>query len=130
MLDRTIKEVKIYEEKGFQFLSIRYLIEDDTSVKEFHLPKVRLPIEYADLNHEYNQLGSNTRYDTVNLVLPGKELEVQTGDATFHVDGRIEKYKEVKYACKVIEEKTKDMTIEEIEKKLGHKIKIVNKKEN
>lgn len=30
----TVKEVKIYEEKGLQFLSIRYLVEDDTSVKE------------------------------------------------------------------------------------------------
>lgn len=125
MFERTVKEVKIYEEKGLQFLSIRYLIEDGTSIKEFHLPKVRLPIEYADLNHEYNEAGINGRYDTVNLVLPMQELEVQTGDATFNVDGHIEKYKEVKYACKVIEEKTKEMTIEEIEKKLGHKIKIV-----
>lgn len=125
MVGRTVKEVKVYEEKGLQFLSIRYLVEDDTSVKEFHFPKVRFPIEYADLNHDYGLLSSTTRYDAVNLLLPTEELEVQTGNATFNVDGRIETYKEVKYACKVVSEKTKEMTIEEIEKKLGHKIKIV-----
>lgn len=76
MVERTVKEVKVYEEKGLQFLSIRYLVEDDTSIKEFHFPKVRFPIEYADLNidHDYGLLGSTTRYDAVNLVLPTEEL--------------------------------------------------------
>lgn len=125
MVNRTVKEVKIYEEKGLQFLSIRYLVEDDTSVKEFHYPKVRFPIEYAELEDYTPSICGRAQYNTVNLVLPMKELEVQIGDATFNVDGRIEKYKEVKCVCKVISEKTKEMTIEEIEKKLGHKIKIV-----
>ena len=31
------------------------------------------------------------------------------------------------YHEKIIEEKTKEMTLEEIEKKLGHKVKIVSK---
>lgn len=124
-----VKNAKLFlSEGGHYFLDVRYETEDAEKVMEYHFPKVRLPIEYAEIEQS---LFSNSECPAdIKLVLPWADLPCYKGTATFirdKKDGGREgiTVPETYFASCVIEEKTKEMTIAEIEKKLGHKVKIV-----
>lgn len=122
-----VKNAKLFlGEGGHYFLDVRYETEDAEKVMEYHFPKVGLPIEYAECS---TNLIDGDYYDC-RLVLPSDDLPCYKGTATFirdKKDGGRESINvpETYFASCVIEEKTKEMTIAEIEKKLGHKVKIV-----
>lgn len=127
-----VKNARLFlSEGGHYFLDVRYETEDAEKVMEYHFPKVRLPIEYAETEQS---LFSNSECPAdIKLVLPFDDLPCYKGTATFvreAKDGRGREsitVPETYFASCVIEEKTKEMTIAEIEKKLGHKVKIVDK---
>ena len=109
----SIKDVTLKKDPLGYCLDITYRIETDTSVDEFHMPRVQLPISTSGFGVRLEEdwgMGSDYVADLgfgkLNL-LPDK-------------DGHI-------YYAKNVKEKTKEMTLAEIEKKLGHKVKIVNK---
>lgn len=126
-----VKNAKLFlSEGGHYFLDVRYETEDSEKVMEYHFPKVRLPIEYAEIEQSLSVINS-AEPSEIKLVLPWADLPCYKGKATFvreAKDGRGREsinVPEVYFASCVIEEKTKEMTIAEIEKKLGHKVKIV-----
>ena len=125
MTRRTVKEAHLYEENDSYYLDVRYEIEDQQCIKEIHIPKVRIPLEAADLEHTWQSVYGGTAEST-DFVLPYKNLSCYQGVAKF--EGLNDLYN-VAYGIRVIKEKKTDMTIEEIEAKLGYKIRIVNKKE-
>lgn len=120
MRKQTVKSARLFVEDGLYFLDVLYEIEDDHYVTECHVPKVRLPIEGGYINNTtivtHHALLS---HEGANLVLPYRELtacEVETPEAPEN------KYF---YTVKILKEKRKKMTKEEIEKALGYKIDIV-----
>lgn len=92
------------------YLSPKYRLETDRSVREIYIPKARLPINYGRLVIGFNHKANNPSCD------------FGLGELLLYADDAGHTFYET-----VIEEKTKEMTLEEIEKKLGHKVKIVSK---
>lgn len=116
MEKRTIKSAKLYTEDGKYYLGIVYNIETDHTIEELWIPKVRLPIENARIESELVS-SFNNRCFTLDygdlLHLPLEDRESDQGSFTF---------KET-----LVKELPEDLTIEEIEKRLGYKVRIVNK---
>lgn len=100
---------------GCYYLGAKYLIEDDNAVRELHIPRMFLNIS----------LDSVIVKDEFN---PGKNPEADIGFGYLPIvceDPRNMVY----YSISTIKEKPHEMTLEEIEKKLGYKVKIVSKQE-
>lgn len=94
------------------YLDVTYTVETPEEIKEINIPKVMLGLN----NHSFT---ITRRRDYVyglyhmfaDIGLGNKDLLDQKGDY---------------FTEKLIETKTKEMTLDEIEKKLGHKVKIIN----
>lgn len=117
MEKRTIKSAKLYKEDDKYYLDLTYRIEKDRKIEEMWIPKVRLPIEKGTCGSF--RLGMQTAFvlDCSNSVhLPLEE--------------RKDEYGEFAFRTMVVEELPEELTIEEIEKRLGHKIRIVNNKKD
>lgn len=125
MTRQTVKEARLYEENDNYYLDVRYEIEYKDCIKEIHVPKVRIPLEFANIENTWESVYGGVA-ETTTLVLPSKDLVCHKGIAKF--EGLNDLYN-VACGIRTIKEKKTDMTIEEIEAKLGYKIRIVNKKE-
>lgn len=101
-----LKSFTTYEEDGLYFAHIVYQYEDNKGLWELTVPKVRIPVE--------------PYYFELELDPDGGTLNFGLGECRMYpVDTNA-------YARKVlIEEKIHDMTVEEIEEKLGYRVRIV-----
>lgn len=110
----AIKDAKLRKDMYGYSLDMTYTVETPEEISELHIPRVMLPISDSDVvvktAHEY--YGSFLYIADIGFG-PCPVLE----DSDGHY-----------YTVKTIKEKTKEMTLEEIEKKLGHKVKIVSDK--
>lgn len=114
-----LKNIELFEENGQYYLKLKYILEDEHSVRELEIPKVRIPVNkftYPNISHsrccghEIHYLYIDEDWNQCLDILPGETSEAN----------------HVFYTEKIIEEKRKEMTVAEIEKKLGYKIKIVS----
>jgi hypothetical protein len=110
-----LKDVKLIKNKYGYCLDLTYRVEDDKEIREFNIPSLRLPIDENRfvIRNEHSEYYNNYFADI------GFGLR-----RMFGTDGCD---RNPCYTIKTIETKTKEMTLDEIEKKLGHKVKIVNK---
>jgi hypothetical protein len=108
----TIKNVKLRKDMYGYSLDMTYTVETPEEISELHIPRVMLPISNKDIviNCEFDYYGGSLYTADVGF----GECRVLESDGEY-------------FTLKTIETKTKEMTLEEIEKKLGHKVKIVNK---
>lgn len=132
MFDQKVKYAYLYRDEGSYYLNIRYEVEDDKEIREYHIPKVRIPLEMSSLivdNYGAYEESANKCSD-VYLKLPSERLLCFMGEATFP-HALTDPIPDVLYAKRVIKDKTApvEMTMDEIENKLGHKVKIINKGE-
>lgn len=104
----TLKKVDVVKDGHKYYLDFVYEAENDYSIREIQLKKVRLPI------------------DTFNAPSLRADLHIHGNAEYFLKFGSIDLPVEGGVIEKVIKEKTHEMTLEEIEKKLGYKIKIVS----
>lgn len=124
-----LKNYELFEEYGSLYLALVYSYEAEDGEHELYLPKVylgvhkdRLPtidVEHSIFNNNpavFANFGVH-RFDLVKsgLIVPDKFGDTHLVEAP--------------YANCLVKEKKVEMTLEEIEKKLGHKIKIVSDKE-
>lgn len=101
-----LKSFTTYEEDGLYFAHIVYQYEDNRGLWEMTFPKVRIPVEPSNFELE---LGPD-----------GRTLDFGLGKCCMYPVGM------GVYARKVlIEEKIHEMTVEEIEEKLGYRVRIV-----
>ena len=99
------------------YLSAKFRVEDAHSIRRLDIPKIRLNIRPNNVSLIAE--GNNCRRRSeayINLGFGNLPLEC------YEVDGV-----NVMYTEKILEEKYTEMTMDEIEKKLGYKVKIVNK---
>lgn len=110
----TLKDLKLYTEDGKYYLDAIFYNEDRGGVYRVHIPKIRLPVKLQpDIWQSYEDCWGEY---CVTIDLGFGELSV-------------EPYKDNKfYTIECIETKEREMTLAEIEKELGYKIKL--KKEN
>jgi hypothetical protein len=123
MKNSKITKAELIEDCGSYYLSLEYLLEDDNRIEKLTIPRVMLPVDGSF----YPGFESSLDYDFWD---PRKiELKASYSGVSLRVlkdsDGNY-------YTYETIKEKEHEMTIEEIEKKLGYKVKIVSgdKKKN
>lgn len=99
------------------YLTAKFKVEDEHSIREAKFPKIRLNINESRLSVKTETSDYDLRdYAWADIGFGMLPLDYEI------VDGL-----KVAYTEKILEEKYTEMTLDEIEKKLGHKIKIVNK---
>ena len=110
-----LMELHLYGHSGQYYLSAKYRVENEKSVREIDIPKISLGVmpDYLSIKQEGDG--------------PYKDIRANLGFGWLPLEpsGRMNAY----FTETVLEEKTHEMTLEEIEKKLGYKVKIVSKVE-
>lgn len=92
------------------YLSATYIRETDAKIERITIPKINLPVAYFT---------EPVMTFTEDCLGPTVFIDMGFGDLA------IQQTNDVFYTLDTIKEKTVDMTVAEIEKKLGHKIRIV-----
>lgn len=126
MKKHEYKSVELYEEKGQYYLKLVFTTEDDREIAEVTVPRVKLPLSTdvfpsINIRHDYDICGYPLPPDATIKCGRGSDLRLEKGKVDDVVDG-------VYYVAKILEEKTRELTLAEIEKKLGYKVKIVSDK--
>ena len=119
---QELKKAELWrdEDTGQYFFRLEYLCEDDAEVYRLIFPKVEtgIPLMQLHLASDYSML-SDRHMTKIAFNL-------------FDVEGHIA-YPDKNgnwFYREIVSVKTHEMTMEEIEKKLGYKIKIISKKED
>lgn len=119
-----LKNLELNQDKKTKkyYLSAIFRIEDAFAVKELTVPRIALDINGClEIGENYND----------GLYPYVKNMYIDMGFGNIRLEqGKINGFANpYYYALKTIEEKTQEMTLSEIEKKLGYKIKLVDEKE-
>lgn len=125
-MNSTLKSVHAYQDNtGNWFMRLRYEVENPDGVHEIIIPKLSFPIgllRYPSIDVDWDPYSG----DAVCLVhLQNESLFVNNGDCRSH--GK--KYRDVPFVDSLIkpaQSEVKEMTLEEIEKELGHPVKIIS----
>lgn len=105
------------DERGY-YMAAKFKVEDKHTIKELDVPKIRLRIKPDRVYLRAETCPYTYRTDVwIDLGFGCLPLEYVDHDGL-----------NVMYTEKVLQEKYTEMTMDEIEKKLGYKVKIVNKK--
>lgn len=114
--DIKIDKISAYEDDFYGWcISVSAIQEDDEEVREIYFPRIQLPINRARIKTRFSYPCPGVSRCYVDLGFG--ELPVPGNNITA-------------YTKKVIETKTKKMTLKEIEKKLGYKIELISEEEN
>lgn len=106
--DMKLTKAKLYEDEVGYSLALTYRVESLDQVSEVHIPRVALKLKNGPITIE-------------------QDCGMAYIDVGFGMTPVLKGFTGTYFTTKVIETKTKEMTLEEIEKKLGHKVKIVNR---
>ena len=104
-----LKDLNLYKKDGKYYLSATYLVETPNAIEELYFPKLELPVTQNGVMVEH----------------PGNEATVYLGFGGLKAE---KDENGVRYGRITIKEKIHEMTLEEIEKKLGYKVKVVSEK--
>lgn len=112
-----VKDLQLYKENNKYYLSALLDEEDKRGYYEVSIPKIILPISFdCFVNNETDTyFGVPHRTVTIDLGFGGLYVEPFDDDNNY-------------YTMKVLNEKVHEMTLDEIEKELGYKVKL--KEEN
>lgn len=127
MTTHKVKNVELIKEDGNYYLDITYELENDSRVEELHIPRAKIPFcgdAFPEIKSE-DKFGDPFEYLGRHISVPVIEkVTLNTGSCN---DLALKRDKDgYRYTIKTIKEKTQEMTLAEIEKKLGHKIKIIS----
>ena len=127
MVKTEITNIRAYKEYGTWYLDITATKEDDKEIVELHIPKASFVSDSRlDFGREVSPFyGEDTRPYVDIGTGSSLRLHLYRG-ASMYLDDSLDKI--IYYEQKVIETKTHEMTLKEIEKKLGYKVKIVSEK--
>lgn len=132
-----LKSVRLYEDKPDPFCPFKYFIEliyeveNQYGVYEMIVPKMNPCIPLDCLPYITEEFSVDGRYrpgtieldNLVTMPILGKNVSVKG------LDGETVTANDATVVYRTVREKAVEMTIEELEKKLGHKIKLVSGKE-
>lgn len=120
LVDATAYQV----ENGTWYMELQYEYEDESGVHRRYYPKVEFPFFCGKLPPEEF---SSDRFGRSELTISlfTKEVAVFRGNFSNPMNGKI--MSDVCVIDNLIKPAFHEMTIEEIEKELGYKVKIINK---
>lgn len=120
-----LTDVKIYKDEEGYYLRLEYEKEDDLKISKMVIPKARLPLydkpDFVDVSYCLSRATKAEIGDGIILKLDKAAPPAKIGKAVLCVPCWEQLIRGKK--------PTKEMTIEEIEKALGHKVKIVGDKD-
>ena len=106
-----VKEVRLFYEDGMYYLAIKLTYENEHGVYEIEIPRLTLFEVIDPLRVDNNGLGKF--FGAIGNIK----------NAYMEQD-----YRGVAFYEKLIEEKVHEMTLSEIESKLGYKVKVISEK--
>ena len=119
-----LKDIRAYKEKDKCYLDLTYEYEDDTKKETYSIPKVRLPIENARIE----TLQRSSYHEGSFMITRSADYVLQCGSVgpclnicSFDKEGK------EKFTVNIEKKEPVEMSLSEIEKIIGHKVKIVNK---
>lgn len=120
-----VEKVALYEEDEGYYLRISIIVKEGNKLCRRTYPKVSLGTFLQDMSiREENKMSLYSFDASHKLIIDGNEFMLKPGRM-------VDDDTSYKYTVKseLIHEEVKEMTIEEIEKKLGYKVKIIGKGE-
>lgn len=114
----TNQEFELYKEDGRYYLRVDFDYEDDYGVYKGRIDKVKFDFLFKGIESE---ICSWTKSAKANFLVPS---EYSCVDCSLDI---VRDSKDNFFTIELVKEKVHEMTVEEIEKKLGHKIKIISK---
>lgn len=115
----TNETFELYKDGEKYYLRLDFDYENDFGIYKGHVDKIEFDLRLKEVNCEYTQF---ERKASVKLYKPSigydKEISFKVCETPI---GEL-------FNFSLVKEKVQEVTIEEIEKKFGHKIKIVSKK--
>lgn len=119
-----LKDLQLHEKKGSYYLSAVYEYENESGVYELSIPKMKLNIGIPKI-HTAATFKVGCAFDIYKLdnFITLANADIGFGDLPL---GRVDGYT---HKITIVKEKTRKMTLSEVEKKLGYKIELVSDKE-
>lgn len=117
-IKQELKKANIYEENGSYYMKLVYEYETESGFYRRTYPKVSFPVTLLRLPYTLS-----ASYLTPPYISLDDDLTILTTDCI--VSGK--EFKRVNFVDELIKTKVHEMTLEEIEKKLGYSVKIVSK---
>ena len=111
-----LKNLNLKKDFGGYYLTAKFQVEDAHSIRELDIPRIRLSI----VPNEVYIHSIDSDFET--------NAYINLGFGKLPLDYGISNGYQAFYTEKILEEKYTEMTMDEIEKKLGYKVKIMNKK--
>lgn len=105
-----LKDLQLYKENNHYYLAAKILYDDNNGFYEVYIPKIALPI------NDHFEVHLTSGYYNY------QELDIDFGFGKLYAMPTDGQDKMVYFTC--IEEKVHEMTLAEIEKALGYKIKL------
>lgn len=119
-----LKDKEIFIEDNRLYLKLVYEYENERGVHELIIPKIELQIR-TDCIPLINNFGPPL-FDDYSVKWDSIEFKLSRDNVTIEKNGRTNICPKAAYVINTIKEKPREMTIAEIEKKLGYKIKLVS----
>lgn len=116
--NQELKKANIYEENGNYYMRLVYEYETESGFYRRTYPKVSFPVTLLNIP-------SMNIVSYIDRAYISLDDELTACDADCIVSGK--EFKRIKFVDELIKAKPHEMTIEEIEKKLGYPVKIVSK---
>ena len=117
-----LKKADVFNEDGAWFMHLEYEYEDDRGRHLVTLPKVEFPWSLQRMPQMRICCCADSNYADKGYIEISAELAMREGNVTDPLTNRtINAF----YTDIIVEPKTHDLTLEEIEKKLGYKVRIV-----
>lgn len=117
----AVKNLKLHKDRNDKqyYLSLEYEYENDRGKYLIEIPRIDICCEDDSLELEHDYFTRRT-HATIGHLQNICLRRVRDNDSDI--------YREYDHKISTLEEKTHEMTLDEIEKKLGYKVKIVNNK--
>ena len=116
----TNENFEIYKEDGQHYLRADFNYENDFGIFKCHVNKLRFNLHIKELFLETDRFSRKAKVTLHRLNDDYRDEEISFHTPSDLVVGEL-------FTIQLVKEKVQEMTVEEIEKKLGHKIKIVSK---
>ena len=110
-----LNDLQLYQENNKYYLSAKFFYEDKRGYYELSIPKIELPVSSSCC-----EVNLNSGYDVLDV--PYKIVDVDFGFGLLYAKQFNDKGDFFTLTC--LEEKVHEMTLDEIEKELGYKIKL------
>lgn len=104
-----LKNLELIKENDMYFLKAEYIEEGKNAFYKHTIPRIYLAL------YQYPKCTYEDAFDLANIDLGFGKLPMLKNE-----NGRFE-------YCEILQEKVHELTLDEIEKRLGYKVRIVNK---